>query len=558
MSTLRIALRTAPFALAPLALAPFAAGQSAGLPVFTVDWRSPTVSAIDSFTGTPITEGDLLMPQTLVPALGPLATPGIVETAGSVAPVGLGLPGYLPCVGHPGGTPCAVEVDALSHGMDRMVNCSSLPGTPPPTWVFSVAYRGQGFPGVAPDVSSEGACADDIADIFGGVFVNCGPLPPGAPIGNFGYIDGDGLVNACGTSVYPGLGLIEPSPFGDNLDAFDDDVPDQWLPRSTCTYFSLDSAFPDPIFTTPNSGSAVASGFVGGDVLVSCPNCTPSVYASAIQLGLDMFGADSDDLDALVLRENGIPGYQRSMTPYDWASGASDMLFFSVRRGSALLGTPDAFFGAPIAPGDILVPTGPLGSPPGIWVAAEILGLVTSRSVPGVIGDDIDALDVLQDREPGARFCFGDGTGTACPCGNFGAPGRGCANSVNPDGGLLWGNGFASISNDTVHLTTSGLPNNTTALLYQGTLPVAGGLGAPFGDGLRCAGGNVVRLLKRTTLCGNREFGKDVPGDPLLSVVGNVTTPGSRIYQVWYRNAAVFCTAATFNLTNSYRIAWAP
>ena len=333
-------------------------------------------------------------------------------------------------------------------------------------------------------------------------------------------------------------------------------MPDQWLPRSTCTYFSLDSGFLDPVFLVPNSGSAVANGFVGGDVLVSCPNCSPAVYASALQLGLDFGGPDTDDLDALALRENGIPGYQRSTTPYDWVSGATDMLFFSVRRGSALIGQPDAFFGAPIEPGDILVPTGGIGSPPGIWVSAETLGLMTMRSTAGVISDDMDALDILQEPEPGTRFCFGDGTGTACPCANFGFPGRGCANSVNPIGGLLWANGFASISNDTVHFTTSGLPGATTALLFQGTGVVAGGNGAVFGDGLRCVQQNVIRLYKRTALCGNREFGKDVPGDQLVSVVGGVTTPGVRNYQVWYRNAAVFCSASTFNLTNGIFIVW--
>src|SRR5205085_2649044 len=230
------------------------------------------------------------------------------------------------------------------------------------------------------------------------------------------YIDGNGLANACGTGSFPGLGLVEPSPGGDDLDALADDVPDRWLPRSTCTYFSLDSGFLDPIFLTPNSGSAVAHGFVGGDVLVSCPSCGPSVYASAVSLGLDAAGPDTDDLDALALRENGIAGYQRSTTPYDWTTGATDMLFFSVRRGSRLIGQPDAFFGAPIEPGDILVPTGALGSVPGIWIAAETLGMSTMRSTAGVISDDLDALDVLQEPEPGSRFCFGDGTGTACPC----------------------------------------------------------------------------------------------------------------------------------------------
>jgi len=544
--------------LTPFALTAAAAAQSPGLPVFSIDWRSPTVSVPDSFTGTPITEGDLMMPQGLSPAFGPLPTPGIVESGGGFAPVGLNVAGHLPCVGHPGGTPCAIEVDALSHAMDRMVNCNSVPGTTGSQWVFSVRYRGLGVAGFAPDLASEAACIDESADVYGSVFVPCGPVAPGPVIGNYLYIDGNGMVNACGTTLVPGLGLIEPAPGGDDLDALDDDVPDQWLPRSTCTYFSLDSGFLDPVFALPNSGSAVANGFRGGDVLVSCPNCTPAVYASAAILGLDSFGPDTDDLDALALRENGIPGYQRSITPYDWVNGSRDMLFFSLRRGSALIGQPDAFFGVPIEPGDILVPTGPAGSVPGIWIAAETLGLQTMRSTAGIISDDLDALDVRQEPEPGTRFCFGDGTGTACPCANFGAPGRGCANSVNPVGALLWGNGNASIANDTVHLTASGMPNNTTALVFQGTGVVAGGLGAVFGDGLRCAGGSLIRMLLRTTLCGNREWGYDVPGDPLLHIAGGVSTPGVRNYQVWYRNAAAFCTASTFNLTNAYRIAWAP
>jgi hypothetical protein len=32
---------------------------------------------------------------------------------------------------------------------------------------------------------------------------------------------------------------------------------------------------------------------------------------------------------------------------------------------------------------------------------------------------------------------------------------------------------------------------------------------------------------------------------------------GLRTYQVWYRNAANFCTSSTFNLTNGVAIQWA-
>jgi hypothetical protein len=35
--------------------------------------------------------------------------------------------------------------------------------------------------------------------------------------------------------------------------------------------------------------------------------------------------------------------------------------------------------------------------------------------------------------------------------------------------------------------------------------------------------------------------------------------PGSfHVYQVWFRNSAPFCTAATFNLTNVVSFTWAP
>jgi hypothetical protein len=37
-----------------------------------------------------------------------------------------------------------------------------------------------------------------------------------------------------------------------------------------------------------------------------------------------------------------------------------------------------------------------------------------------------------------------------------------------------------------------------------------------------------------------------------------VTAAGTRTYQVWYRNAAAFCTASTFNLTNGWRTTWGP
>lgn len=150
-------------------------------------------------------------------------------------------------------------------------------------------------------------------------------------------------------------------------------------------------------------------------------------------------------------------------------------------------------------------------------------------------------------------FCFGDGTGTACPCGNNGAAGNGCSNSVFAQGANLAGAGTASISADTVVLTTTSTPNSSV-LFFQGTAQQSGGSGVVFGDGKRCAAGSVIRLGTKTALGGSAQY--PVGPDLSISVRGLVTAPGVRTYQGWYRNAAAFCTVSTFNLTNGCEITW--
>jgi hypothetical protein len=158
--------------------------------------------------------------------------------------------------------------------------------------------------------------------------------------------------------------------------------------------------------------------------------------------------------------------------------------------------------------------------------------------------------------QTGTVFCPGDGSGTACPCANHSlvGAGEGCLTSFAL-GGKLRASGNASIANDTVVLSGSQMPD-APSLVFQGTNQLAGGLGAVFGDGLRCAGGTSVRL-KQTVNVGGATVFPDV-GDPAVSVAGNVTAPGARTYQVWFRNSAVFCTPDGWNLTNGVEITWAP
>ncbi len=173
----------------------------------------------------------------------------------------------------------------------------------------------------------------------------------------------------------------------------------------------------------------------------------------------------------------------------------------------------------------------------------------------GKLAGGFDAAFLLDTQAQATPFCFGDGSGTACPCGNAGSPGNGCANSIVAAGGHLGASGTSSLSADTLTLLGSNMPNSS-ALYFQGTMQQSGGLGSVFGDGLRCAGGSVVRLGTKSNMTGASQY--PAGGDPTVSVRGLVMAPGSRTYQCWYRNAAAFCTASTFNLTNGLDVTWVP
>jgi hypothetical protein len=156
---------------------------------------------------------------------------------------------------------------------------------------------------------------------------------------------------------------------------------------------------------------------------------------------------------------------------------------------------------------------------------------------------------------PSIPYCFGDGSGTACPCANAGAAGHGCASSINANGAHLASSGLASISADSFVLAGSGMPNSS-ALYFQGTARTSAGAGAAFGDGLRCASGSVIRLGTKVNSGGSSSF--PVSGDPAIHVKGADSAGNVRDYQCWYRNAAAFCTPSTFNLTNGLEITWGP
>ncbi len=153
-------------------------------------------------------------------------------------------------------------------------------------------------------------------------------------------------------------------------------------------------------------------------------------------------------------------------------------------------------------------------------------------------------------------FCNAGEIGTnACPCsGPAPVGGTGCANSFGI-GARLAGTGTASISGDTVVLNGTQMPVNSPVLYFQGTLRHNAGLGQAFGDGLRCAGGQVTRLgTAINSGTGTSQYPSFLQQS--VSVRGGVTQPGTRTYQAWYRNVATFCTPAGFNTSNGWEIFW--
>jgi hypothetical protein len=156
----------------------------------------------------------------------------------------------------------------------------------------------------------------------------------------------------------------------------------------------------------------------------------------------------------------------------------------------------------------------------------------------------------------GIPFCFGDGSGTPCPCGNASAVGAqsGCVHSFGTAGKLV-STGTPSIAADTVTLLGSGMTSGQ-ALYFQGVTVVNGGAGAGFGDGLRCTSGPTMRLGTKINAGGASSY--PIAGDPPVSVQGAVTPGTTRLYQILYRNSAPFCTSAGFNLSNGLRITWRP
>jgi hypothetical protein len=158
-------------------------------------------------------------------------------------------------------------------------------------------------------------------------------------------------------------------------------------------------------------------------------------------------------------------------------------------------------------------------------------------------------------------FCDGDGTlATPCPCNNFGQSGRGCADSdLFSIGALQYATGAASP--DTVVLVATDMLPSVSCVFLQGNTSI--GSGVAFGDGVRCAGGHLLRLGVKTASSGAASYPE--PGDLSITTrsaqLGDPIASGSmRYYQTYYRDPDLtFCpppAGNSWNVTSAIAVQW--
>ena len=161
--------------------------------------------------------------------------------------------------------------------------------------------------------------------------------------------------------------------------------------------------------------------------------------------------------------------------------------------------------------------------------------------------------------EPGFAYCPGDGVAPATPCpftnDNDGSnsPAGGCLWDLSggfPGGGVLGATGSATWASTDCFLVASDVQNNF-GIFFGGNNATNGGNGGPLNDGLRCAGGGVVRLTSPTMTTGNTQT---TPAS-VQSLDSGGGAGVTRRYQFWFRSPGG--PGGTFaNLTNGYEIGW--
>ncbi|MFT7670895.1 MAG: hypothetical protein ACI8X5_003608 [Planctomycetota bacterium] len=287
---------------------------------------------------------------------------------------------------------------------------------------------------------------------------------------------------------------------------------------------------------------------------------TQAAYLKASNTGVgDWFGwsvAASGDTIVVGARSEksnatGIDGNQFNNS----ASGAGAAYVF-VRSGSSWTqaaylkasntGGLDLFGQSVAASGDTVV----VGANQEDSSAAGIDGDQSNNSAP-----ESGAVYFIHVDNTGSAYCFGDGSGVACPCSAFGGSGEGCANTGGAGGATLTASGNATLSNDTFQLQVSGIPGAKAGLCIKGSIQLPGG--NLVGDGLLCTAPQIRSQVIVSDASGGTSM-SDWRGQPFGTYPGAANVGAASYYQWWYRDPSNTCSGSGFNFSNAWAVTWLP
>ncbi|MBL8857031.1 MAG: hypothetical protein JNL28_00815 [Planctomycetes bacterium] len=275
-------------------------------------------------------------------------------------------------------------------------------------------------------------------------------------------------------------------------------------------------------------------------------------------------GVSAADVHMLNLNGLGVVGGSANTTVdgaeglhFQFTSVVVDVRYFvqlgNNLNGNGLVGesTIEAFVGATSLG---TVPVNSTG-----WKAVSTLfggvGITRFTVRANVDGVRIGALEYTVNGTISTPFCLGDGTGAACPCGNTGALGRGCASSAFVGGALLTASGTAGASagTDSLVLTASDIPG--PGLFFQASGLAA--LPAALGDGLLCATAGIQRLGVVFPSGNVASYPGGLTPAP-IHIAGATASGDTRYYQCWYRSVPGLCSVNNFDLTQGVGLVWGP
>lgn len=263
-------------------------------------------------------------------------------------------------------------------------------------------------------------------------------------------------------------------------------------------------------------------------------------------LAVGAIGEDSPSFGLNGAQDPGTVGSSGSGAVYVWertAQGWCQRAFFKSLSPAAR-----DEFGSGVGIGGGFV----VGGAPGVDRLHQNIGRVTSLDLSLIPSMPI----------PYQEFCYGDGLGISCNCGNddlLNPSTGGCVNSSGR-GAILTTNGESRLCEGGLTFSLTHGPPGSLGVLLSGRNLLGGGLGVPGtvpSDGLRCVGGNLLRHGARAVSALGEAASpwgtpNGIPGRSQF-VIGQ-----TRHFQVRYRDLTSASCGSGTNTTQSISLTFVP